>query len=328
MSPSPSDRVTAFIADYADQVAAITPAFDRTNRQGPPPFQDWRDRLAEVASRHGVVGFTLDASSFESPGAHDPQIESVVGEQVSGEVAMVSARRNKRVGYRFLEYSLQRSGDDWRISRIRDYRDDPDAPAVDPAKAADALAAPSLQAELRPLGEQDRHDPGSALGPDVVEVGRFSHSGLLAIGDFGDRLATIVPLARRVAPGMATAHIVLVDGRCGALRVSLADATPAQWRLADAVGRGYVYGVDAGNLSVIDAGRAYGLTVRDKEVAWEAFGDREAAMLAAGDEDFGVIAHSGNGDGAYPAYWGLDEVGEPVQLVVDFGLVPGAPWGR
>ncbi|MGJ6979258.1 DUF4241 domain-containing protein [Aestuariimicrobium soli] len=328
MSPSPSDRVTAFIADFAEQAEALAPQFDDPEREGPPPFAEWGERLAQVASRHGVEGYRVENAGFSIPPAHHPDIDAVMGEQITGDRAIVSVHRNRRAGYRFVEYHLTRQADDWRISRISDYLADPDSPAIDPDQAASALATATNEAELRDLGESDRPDPGQALGDSPTAVGTFEHSGILAVGDFGYKLRDLVPLARRVRPGTARAEIALVEGRCGALRVTLADEPVASWARADAAGGGYVYGVDAGNLSVIDAEGAYRLTVRDKEGAWEGFGNQEVALLQVGDQPFGVIAHSGYGDGAYPAYWGLAADGEPVQLVLDFGLVPGAPWAQ
>jgi hypothetical protein len=38
-----------------------------------------------------------------------------------------------------------------------------------------------------------------------------------------------------------------------------------------------------------------------------------------------AVFRSGLGDGSYSSYWGLDEVGEPVTLLTDFGLVSADP---
>lgn len=79
-------------------------------------------------------------------------------------------------------------------------------------------------------------------------------------------------------------------------------------------------GVDAGNLSVVDY-PAYADTIpRVKEEIFAGYGQRrpDRQLLDFGAGPVGVIADSGWGDGAYPAYWGVDADGAVMQLVIDF----------
>ncbi len=52
------------------------------------------------------------------------------------------------------------------------------------------------------------------------------------------------------------------------------------------------------------------------------YGDWDVHYPAKGNPGNIVMFASGLGDGIYSAYWGLDEMEQPVMLVADFGLLP------
>jgi hypothetical protein len=109
-----------------------------------------------------------------------------------------------------------------------------------------------------------------------------------------------------------------------AMRVLLGDpARVVAWHPANVSGGSHVFGVDAGNLAVFDLSSFDGLTVGRKERVYDdtvvnPTSFPAADMLSLARPNDGAVAHSGWGDGAYPAHWGVDEAGAPIVLLVDF----------
>lgn len=342
---SPEDRVLAFIVDYEAAHARVAPLFeaedgDSLDDPWEHKFNAWATALAEVAERHGTASFALSSSSFSSSPDHSTEGASFTGTLIDGGRARVSSLRENSP--RYVEYALDAVDDDWRIAAIHEYFDAPDSPALDPDAAATGRDHASPNTALAPLTDADRPDlstlfveheavdrDGDAYTVRVVPVGRFRTSGVLAVGDFGYDLGDIGVLQREVEPGVVTADVATAYDRMAALRLTFSDADVAAWRLASTAD-GAVQGVDYANLAVFDWDAAASLTVREKEGLWERFADASRApFLLRRDgetEPFGVISPSGWGDGAYPVYWGVDAHGVPVQLVLDFGVLPGARW--
>lgn len=332
----PQERVRAFITDFETEHARVAPLFTADDR-GMDCFTVWREAVSGVAERHGTNSFALDGNSFSSRPDHCLATEILGDPSIDGGRARIASRRDHYP--EFVEYILDAVGDDWRLAAIHEFFDDPDSPAISPDAATALRADVSFIAPLAPLTDADRPDLSTLFveqeGVDdgthavrVVEVGTFRTHGVLAVGDFGYDLADIGVLQRQVEPTTATVAVSTANNRVAALRVTLTDAPVAGWRLASTAG-GFVQGVDYANLAVFDADAAASLTVRAKEALWEGFATTPEPTLLRRDgesEAFGVVTPSGWGDGAYPAYWGVDAEGVPVQLVLDFGVLPGARW--
>lgn len=63
------------------------------------------------------------------------------------------------------------------------------------------------------------------------------------------------------------------------------------------------------------------MTRRVKAAAFQRFSAAErlaAIEVPLGGADVGIAVDSGNGDGSYPVYWGVDAEGRVAQLVVGF----------
>ncbi len=149
-----------------------------------------------------------------------------------------------------------------------------------------------------------------------------SDSGVLTVVDLGYDNDDALPLARRVAPGTYPVQVGTAYGRNTALRVLLSPAEPVAWHPAGTV-HGHVFGVDAGNLCVADYPSYAAVSRREKERVTDVLArttDRPAVLplTFGGEHAVGVVADSGWGDGAYPAFWGVDATGAIAQLVVDF----------
>lgn len=359
MASEPAARVRAFIDDWYARWGATAPVFEASDQESGEArgdaqvdaFEVWRSALQGVAERHGVPGvLALPDSSFGPP-VHTPD-EQIVAERVTGDSAVVQTVRRDELLDEHFEYDLRRLDDDWRIERVVEYLDDPDDPILPPEALRDALAGTSPDAPFAALHPVEAElDHGSLFVPrditdeagetsrlQVQRVGTFRcASGVLAAFDLG--YPDISPFLRAVPPGDYAVETSTAFGRNAAVRVVLGPGEPIAWRPAERLEGGHGVGVDAGNVAIVDLAALGSVTVRDRERAFAPLAVTQgpfARMLTFGGETpVGAVVESGWGDGSYFAFWGFDETGALVQLVVDFMLAAtmddpepiDLPWG-
>ena len=329
----PVARVLAFHTAFAQAHAQTTEGSsgDRVD------FDLWRRHVLRLDEEHFAHGQGRElAHSFGSPPRYRPDAEEVTGVETSGATASVDTTATSPSPH-WRQYHLVLLGGDWRITRISEFFDPPNAPFVAEVHRAEFLDPPA--GELReavevvdPLLFQD----GRAVTVEghhstirVVDVGSMSiPSGVLVAGDFGYDSHLLTAMVRRVPPGRYPVQVAITFGRNTALRIKVSDREVVSWHPADDAGGGHVMGVDAGNIALLDAAGLVSLTVRRKESLYDDWARSEdhpaTQLLALAPAHDGVIAASGFGDGAYPAYWGLDAEGEPAVLLVDFLVLRGA----
>jgi len=175
-------------------------------------------------------------------------------------------------------------------------------------------------------------------------------TGQLIACDPSDRMLDCGPFDRWVRPGAYPVDLSLVEygfGEQDAYRVAcakliLGEGPPVRWEMALQPGERlddlplggfHGYGVDGGTGCFIDQQTANHLSTDDWENLWI---DRMVEMLCSRDGNrkyWGcleidpqsggnvVFFDSGDGDGAYPSYWGLDRTGAVSALVTDFGML-------
>ena len=164
------------------------------------------------------------------------------------------------------------------------------------------------------------------VGPvEIQEIGQFPHGSYLAVGDpFG----SMCLCALRIEPGVARAQALLTtlggERSVAALRVILADREPVQWKHAIIMNR-RVYSTDvhpwheldtrSGNGTIADADAYFGMTHRQYSRVERQV--EQTFLMDPGSGPIGASTYSGRQYGAAQAYWGLDEDGRPVQLVLD-----------
>ncbi len=152
-----------------------------------------------------------------------------------------------------------------------------------------------------------------------------------------DPLTTSRPLAfvRRVHPGRYPVELILQssrgDVRVALSRVRVAEGRPTRWELAVqqgqdprtlAPGERFGYGVDAGIGCFADpAGLSAYLELRDRLAVLEDQGPTWSVGVFEQDGGSAVLFSSGYGDGFYSSWWGVDDAGEPLVLVTDFGVL-------
>ena len=127
------------------------------------------------------------------------------------------------------------------------------------------------------------------------------------------QVGRVPPLARRAPIGDHAVDICVVDGRVAAARVVFADREPVTWELAE----DNEYLVDTGLGCFMDVAASDGAIDITDELLGLWLDHHPVPGRAANC----VIVASGDGDGIYATYWGLDGAGQPVQLVTDFEIL-------
>lgn len=164
------------------------------------------------------------------------------------------------------------------------------------------------------------------VGPvEIQEIGQFPHGSYLAAGDpFGEMCLC----ALKVEPGVARAQALLTTlggERCvAALRVILADREPVQWKHAIVmtasarstdVSSWHEVDTRSGNGTIADADAYFGMTHRQYSIVERQ--EEQTFLMDPGSGPIGASTSSGRQYGVAQAYWGLDEDGRPIQLVLD-----------
>lgn len=332
----PMQRVSAFIADYETIHNEVRPLFEAEDRVT-DPFLAWAEGLDRLCATHGSSGFTLPSNAFLHHLPDHTSAEQILTEGPIEGGVRVSTRSEDQ----WFEYDLVQVDGSWKIAELGEYLHDPGAPAIDEADSTRLAEGASRVTELSPATDREDmevlfrghtfvDEDGEEAEVTVQRLGAFhAPSGVLAIGDLGYDLDSFGVLTRSTQAGHFTVDFSCAYDRVAALRVNLTDGHPTRWLVA-AAGDGTSFPVDSGNLAIVDWQVAASLTIRTKESAFNSFADDHThpARILTTDEGtpFGAISISGWGDGSYPAYWGVDDDGTPVQLVIDYGVIPGATW--
>ncbi|GAA2569893.1 DUF4241 domain-containing protein [Microbacterium binotii] len=333
-------RVQRFLADYDAQWRAAAPAFERRDPASGhrDAFEAWGARTARVREEHFTADTTEEFRSFGRPPEYGVAVERIVRSEVVGEKAYVLTEVFSHPLDMFHEFTLVPQGGEWRIRAIAQHFEDPTLPFASADVVQDALAGTAVDAPWDPMpAAQSRLDEqrnftdravssakGETTEARVNPVGTLvTRSGALAVLDFGYDNDDARPLAHRVPPGSYPVERVTAFGRNAAVRVRFSDRMPVAWHPASLPGSGHVIGVDAGCACIVDYPAYAQMTRRAKAEAFDDFLRTPHPVafevpLGDGDGDVGVAAESGHGDGSYPVYWGVDEAGGIVQLVVDF----------
>ena len=327
---TPESRVQTFISEfYREHQAFMAQGSDMD-------FDRWNAVVVRLDAAHFIDGGGMAlAGSIENPTPHQPGKENLT----------TTSRRDGRV---YVETSVDRSGltiyfeyemrdvsGDWRIVRIRQFLDAADAPFMT-AKERPRFENPKPH-PLRVMPDEDASFDGTALFTagrriqsdgkvSAIEVMRIGHlnvsTGVLVVGDLAYGPEVLSPVGLRVPPGKYPAEVAIAMEHILAIRVVLSDRKVVKWHPADLFDGGHGVGVDAANVSISDVSGVLAVNARRKDRLLESFagspGRTTAQMLSLANPDDAVICVSGNGDGAYPVFWGVDAQGKPTVLVVAF----------
>lgn len=334
---SPQDRVNAFISHWHEQWSKA-----RKKMGEDVDFDYWGNQISEVDETHFVTGRSSGSShSFGSQARYDPETEKITECEIDGEIALVFIEvyeeATKPSKYHVFELARDVEND-WKIIEIFTLFHPPKSPVIDVDKHTETLAmsvedAPFMDREEHidldenTLFQKDRNvkvphlDEGLARLEQIGSL-RIS-SGVIGILDFGYDIYDFEPLQRKVKQGEYPVETVTIHERVAGVRIKFTESEkPVKWHAANTPSGNGVYGVDAGNLAIFDVKNLMGLSRIRKEKLfneWCMSGKPELISMT-GTNDC-VISASGFGDGAYPAYWGVNKKGEVVSLYIDFMIL-------
>lgn len=96
---------------------------------------------------------------------------------------------------------------------------------------------------------------------------------------------------------------------------------PVKWYAAKTISGDGFYCMDSGTLAIFDVDNLLKLSLIEEQRVVDRWWDYgHTKMLSMSEKNDCVITTSGGGDGAYPAFWGVDEKDQIVSLYVDFML--------
>jgi len=331
---SPEDRVKAYISHWYEQ-------WSKAQRKmgDDVDFSYWGGVISEVDDAHFTTETSSGSSnSFGSKAEYDPSIEKITECNIQDDVAQVYTEiyeeALKSTKYHVYELKCDREKG-WKITGIFTLFHPPKSPVIDIDKHTSILAmsspdAPFLDREAHIdlneniLFQKDRNikiehlDEGLAKLEVIGEL-RIS-SGVLGILDFGYDIYDFEPLQRKVKQGNYPVETVTIHNRVAGIRVRFSDSEqPVKWYAANTPSGNGVYGVDAGNLAIFDVSNLMGLNRIQKDKIFNTWclSGKPKLVSMTGQDDC-VISTSGFGDGAYPAYWGVNEQEEVISLYIDF----------
>ena len=334
---SPEDRVKAFISHWHEQWSKAR------NKMGKDvDFDYWGNQISEVDEIHFITGRSSGSrNSFGSQADYDPKTEKITECEINGEIAQVftelyeEATKSSKYHVYDLAYDTEKG---WKITRIYTLFHPPKSSVIDSDKHKEILAMSIENASFmgreehidlneNTLFQEDRNIKIPQLDEGIARLEKVGNlrisSGIIGILDFGYDIYDFEPLQKKIKPGDYPVETVTIHDRVAGIRVKLSDSElPVKWYAANTPSGNGVYGVDAGNLAIFDVNNLMGLSRIEKEKIfdeWCMSGKPELVSMT--DTNDCVISTSGYGDGAYPAYWGVDEKEEIVSLYIDFMIL-------
>ena len=334
---SPEERVKAFISHWYDQWSKA-----QTKIGNDVDFHYWGDLMEEVDKANFIAGGSSGSqNSFGSQADYNPNTEIITECEIQGNAASVytEIREESNNSSRYHVFDLEyEAGKGWKIAAASTLFHPPKSPVINADRHALILSlsvpdAPfmdkddHLELNENTLFQAERNINIPNFGEAVAKLERIGKlrvtSGVLGILDFGYDIYEFEPLQRRVSPGQYPVETVTVHNRVAGIRVIFNDGEqPVKWHAANTQSGNGVYAVDAGNLAIFDVGNILDLNHIKKERIfnkWCLTGKPE--LLSMTGEDDCIISKSGFGDGAYPAFWGVNTENELVSLYLDFMIL-------
>ncbi|MBY0445857.1 MAG: DUF4241 domain-containing protein [Burkholderiales bacterium] len=326
---SPEERVKSYIFQWHEQWSKIGEDVD---------FNYWGELISVVDEAHFTVGSSSGSkNSFCGEAEFDPSVSKITGCDIQGGFAQISTEiYNKDLQsskYHVYELTLD-TEKGWKIKNIYTLCYPPKNPVIDIIKHADILAMSSINAPLMDKGEHnlnenvlfqsDRYIKTPHFDEGLAKLNRIGKlsisSGVLGILDFGYDIYNFEPLQRKVIPGDYPIETVTVNDRVAGIRVKFSDhEQPVKWYAANTPSGCGVYGVDAGNLALFDVSHLLTLKNIEKEKIFNEYSrSGKAQLVSMKTKNDCFITPSGFGDGAYPAFWGVNGQDEVISLYIDF----------
>lgn len=334
---TPEDRVKAFISHWHEQWSKA-----RKKMGKDVDFEYWGNQISVVDETHFIAGRSSGSrNSFGSQADYDPKTEEIRDCEIDVEIALVFTEiyQEATKSSKYHVYELVRDAETgWKITEIFTLFHPPKSPVIDVDKHKEILDmsvedAPFIDREEHidlnenTLFQKDRNVEVSHLDAGVARLEQIGSliisSGVIGILDFGYDIYDFEPLQRKVNPGEYPVETVTIHDRVAGIRVKFNDSEKSiKWHAANTPSGNGVYGVDAGNLAIFDVNNLMGLNRIEKEKIFNEWcmSGKPGLVSMSGTNDC-VISTSGFGDGAYPAYWGVNQKDDVVSLYIDFMIL-------
>lgn len=338
---SPEDRVNAYIAHWYEQWSKAK------NEMGDDvDFAYWAALVSEVDNLHFVQGSSSETMhSFSYSADFNPNLEKITESEIQGECAQVFTETYNETlnstDYHYYELKFN-AEQGWKISTILTLLRPPKSLAIQTEEHASILAMSQPDAPF--IAREDHIDlnenilfqndrkvsiPGVNFELDeglvvLKELGTLQvTTGVLGILDFAYNIYNFQPLHRKVKAGSYPVQAVMIYNRVAGVRIRFnPQEQPIKWYAANTPKGNGVYGVDAGNLAIFDVDSLLKLSQLQKEkifMAWCNLAQPQLVSLVTNNDC--LITPSGFGDGAYPAFWGVNAKDEIVSLYIDFMIL-------
>jgi len=338
---SPEDRVKAFISHWYEQWSKAQKQMGKN-----VDFDYWRSLVSDVDEAHFVVGSNSESkNSFSSQADYDPNVEKITECDILDSAASVITEiyEEARSSLKYHVYDLKFDTDKgWKITGISTLFHLPKSPVIDADKHAEILSlcvsdAPfmnkgdNLDLNENTLFQSERNIKTPHLDEGVAQIERVGDiritSGILGIIDFGYDIYNFEPLQRKVKPGEYPVEIITLHNRVAGIRIKFNDHEQAvKWYAANTPSGNGIYGVDAGNLAIFDVENLMSLSrIKKERIFNEWCLSGKPKLVSMTDNADCVICTSGFGDGAYPAFWGVNGCGEIASLYIDFMILVREP---
>lgn len=331
---TPEKRVNAFISHWYEHWSIA-----RKKMGKEIIFEYWGKLISQVDDAHFVSGRSSDSRNwFSSAPEYTPRYEKIKECDIQDNNAQVFTEKYnptlKSYTYHVFELQCCTNGN-WLISKIYTLCHPPKSSVIDLSKHHEILEASSIDSPLiqgehnlnlneNILFQSDRDADLPNLGQSTVNlevIGKLNvTSGVIGILDFGYDIYDFAPLNRKIHSGEYTVETVTAFDRIAGVRVRLSETdTPVKWYAANTAQGNGVYGVDAGNLAIVDVDGLLSLSRIDKEKLFNEWRiTNKPQLLSMTNTNDCLITTSGFGDGAYPAFWGVNEADQIVSLYIDF----------
>lgn len=334
---SPEDRVNLYISHWYEQWSKA-----QSKMGNDVDFDYWGGLISEVDDAHFITGSSSGSrNSFGSKADYNPNVEEITECDIKGDSAQVFTQIYEEAlkSTKYHVYDLELVAEKgWLISGVFTLFHPPKGPVIDIEKQADILAMCKPDSSFMDredhidlneniLFQTDRNIKIPHLDEGIArldEIGKLNtSSGILGILDFGYDIYDFEPLQRQVKPGKYPVETVTIHDRVAGIRVKFSESEkPVKWHAANTPSGNGVYGVDAGNLAIFDVSNLFGLSRIEKDRIFNdwCLSDKPDLLTMTEPNDC-VISSSGFGDGAYPAFWGLNELDEVISLYIDFMIL-------
>ena len=346
---TPEERVEAFISHWYQQWNSA-----KKKMGGDLEFEFWEydnidfhlwgNLISEVDKAHFVEGKDSGSkSSFGSPASYNPTVEKITECDIHGNSADVYSeiydKTHKSSHYHVYELKRNTAGD-WLIYGIYFLVHPPKGLVIDPSKQAEILKMSDPNSNFIRGEDTDNLNENTLFQNDrtlilphlflkkgctkLSTIGKLKvRSGVLGIVDFGSLIYDFEPLHRKVPPGEYSVETVTINDRVAGIRVRFSDhERPIKWYAANTPSGDWIYGVDYANLAIFDVENLFGLSRIEKERLFSEWTlSFQPQLLSMTDQNDCVITSSGFGDGAYPAFWGVNEKEKIVSLYIDFMIL-------